>query len=271
MKRSKANSNHRTRGGGSYRGRGKGSYGAAGTKKNQQEGRIDESSRGSNNGGHDKSRVKYFNWNGLGHYAVECKKTKKQKARDKEYTQESNLTQLYDDDEPTLLLSEYGGKETNFVMLNEESMTPVLKNTTLNNEITRLWYLDNGASNHMTGIRSKFTKLDTGVTGKVKFGDESTIDIEGKRSITFKCKNGEEIQPHERPFPLKTDFVAKEKLELIHGDLCGSISPPTPAGNRRELTHRHHYLLWQPEALNTVGTTRYALTSSAPKPGHLLA
>ncbi|KAL8090103.1 hypothetical protein AgCh_039539 [Apium graveolens] len=39
----------------------------------------------------------------------------------------------------------------------------------------------------------------------------------------------------------------------------------------RELTHNYHYLLWQPEALNTVGTTRYALTTSAPKPVHLFA
>lgn len=34
------------------------------------------------------------------------------------------------------------------------------------------------------------------------------------------------------PFPSQTHFVAKEKLELIHGDLCGPISPPTSAGNR---------------------------------------
>ena len=34
------------------------------------------------------------------------------------------------------------------------------------------------------------------------------------------------------PFSSQTHFVAKEKPELIHGDLCGPISPPTPAGNR---------------------------------------
>ncbi|KAL8134926.1 hypothetical protein AgCh_009802 [Apium graveolens] len=43
------------------------------------------------------------------------------------------------------------------------------------------------------------------------------------------------------------------------------------SSKRRELTHNLYYLLWQLEALNTVGTTRYALTSTAPKPGHLLA
>ena len=34
------------------------------------------------------------------------------------------------------------------------------------------------------------------------------------------------------PFPSKSCFIAKDVLELIHGDLCGPISPDTPAGNK---------------------------------------
>lgn len=33
-------------------------------------------------------------------------------------------------------------------------------------------------------------------------------------------------------FPSKADFMVKEKLELVHADLCGPMSPPTPRGNR---------------------------------------
>jgi len=33
------------------------------------------------------------------------------------------------------------------------------------------------------------------------------------------------------PFPQAAKFRAQEELELVHGDLCGPISPPTPAGN----------------------------------------
>lgn len=43
---------------------------------------------------------------------------------------------------------------------------------------TNLWYLDNGASNHMTGFREKFTMLDENVTGSVHFEDGSTVKIE---------------------------------------------------------------------------------------------
>lgn len=34
------------------------------------------------------------------------------------------------------------------------------------------------------------------------------------------------------PFPAKTEFSATRCLEMIHGDICGPISPKTPAGNR---------------------------------------
>ncbi|XP_076913448.1 uncharacterized protein LOC143572077 [Bidens hawaiensis] len=44
-----------------------------------------------------------------------------------------------------------------------------------------LWYLDNGASNHMTGNLSFFSELNKRVGGKVKFGDGSYVDICGKR------------------------------------------------------------------------------------------
>jgi Reverse transcriptase (RNA-dependent DNA polymerase) len=34
------------------------------------------------------------------------------------------------------------------------------------------------------------------------------------------------------PFPQEADFRANEILELLHGDLCGPITPPTPASNK---------------------------------------
>lgn len=64
----------------------------------------------------------------------------------------------------------------------------------INNKIeSNVWYLDNGASKHMTEEHNKFKELDESVAGKVKFGDGSTVKIKGKGVVSFKCKNGENI------------------------------------------------------------------------------
>jgi transposase InsO family protein len=34
------------------------------------------------------------------------------------------------------------------------------------------------------------------------------------------------------PFPQQSSFRAKERLELVHGDLCGLVTPTTPGGRR---------------------------------------
>lgn len=68
------------------------------------------------------------------------------------------------------------------VFLNEKNVLPEKYETGNNGEV---WYLDNGASNHMTGDRRYFSKLDSTITGKVRFGDDSRIDIKGKGTIAF--------------------------------------------------------------------------------------
>lgn len=55
-----------------------------------------------------------------------------------------------------------------------------------------VWYLDNGASNHMSGDRQKFRDIDSSVTGMVRFGDGSGIDIQGIGSIVFQGSSGDQ-------------------------------------------------------------------------------
>lgn len=72
------------------------------------------------------------------------------------------------------------------VYLNEKNVKPQDLETNSEN----VWYLDNGASNHMTGNRSYFKTINESITGKVRFGDDSCIDIKGKGSILFCSKDG---------------------------------------------------------------------------------
>ena len=43
----------------------------------------------------------------------------------------------------------------------------------------------------MTGARSAFSELDSGIRGMVKFGDGSVVKIEGRGTILFVSKGGE--------------------------------------------------------------------------------
>lgn len=75
------------------------------------------------------------------------------------------------------------------VYLNERKVNP--KKFDAESDTMDVWYLDNGASNHMSGNHIFFSELDETVTGKVRFGDVSKIDIMGKGTIRFIVKTGE--------------------------------------------------------------------------------
>lgn len=75
------------------------------------------------------------------------------------------------------------------VYLNERKVKPNFVGLDL--DLKNIWYLDNGASNHMCGNREFFLNVDESVTGKVRFRDDSCIDIKGKGSIRFVFKGGE--------------------------------------------------------------------------------
>lgn len=66
-----------------------------------------------------------------------------------------NLTQVQDE-KPALLMLEHEGKMSDRLFLNEGELVPKLRKEINEAVETDWWYLDNGASNHMTGNVSKF-------------------------------------------------------------------------------------------------------------------
>ncbi|XP_074375171.1 uncharacterized protein LOC141716909 [Apium graveolens] len=143
----------------------------------------------------DRSKVKCFNCHLYGHYGAEYRKP--HRGKDKDQKTEVNLTHIHDDDEPSLLMVEHMKETKKELMLNEQTVRPRLSATVEKLGDSNMWYLDNGASNHMTGYRSKFKSLDKGVMGQVRFGDGSTVEIQGRGSVRFKCKNGDELIFHD--------------------------------------------------------------------------
>ncbi|XP_074373452.1 uncharacterized protein LOC141713776 [Apium graveolens] len=184
---------------------------------------------------------------------VECKKRK----LDKKFKEQVNIAQI-PDDEPALLLAEKENGKGNALMLNKHKVSPRLNQNKVENKfVSNLWYLDNGASKHMTGKRSKFKELNKEITGQIKFGDSSVVHIKGMGSIAIKCKTGEERILHQiayglpnlnhtkevctgclmskqtkKSYPLQSNYSATKVLELVHGDLCGPVTPSTKVGSK---------------------------------------
>ncbi|XP_074336741.1 uncharacterized protein LOC141673913 [Apium graveolens] len=132
-----------------------------------------EAPQSQRNRGRDKSRVRCFNCNAFGHYAAKCRKPK----CNKEQRQEVNISQI-DDDEPALLLTQLDKKASDLMLVNESKVVPSkFPGNGGNKTESNMWYLDSDASNHMTGCKSKFTELNEGITGVVKFGDGSKVKI----------------------------------------------------------------------------------------------
>lgn len=128
--------------------------------------------------GRDRSNLKCYNCSAYGHFAVECRKPR----RTREQKEEVNMTKL-EDDEPALLLVKCNKETQDVAYLSEKQLVPSQMPKVQSD--SNIWYLDNGASSHMTGFKLKFLELNEEISGEVSFGDGSTVSIKGvKHNVT---------------------------------------------------------------------------------------
>ncbi|XP_013594820.1 PREDICTED: uncharacterized protein LOC106302980 [Brassica oleracea var. oleracea] len=146
-------------------------YGGRGRGRGRSNGSV-----GHNKGGEASDKTKK-DYSKVGCWQCDKMSTSQCPTRPRE---EANLTETQEAD--VLYMHEV-------VFLNEERVFPKRFDECDGN--TSIWYLDNGASNHMTGKREFFSNLDESIKGKVKFGDGSNVEIVGKGSITFIGKTRE--------------------------------------------------------------------------------
>ncbi|XP_074345106.1 uncharacterized protein LOC141684164 [Apium graveolens] len=92
-----------------------------------------------------------------------------------------------------------------------------------------VWYLDLGASNHMTGHKELFTEIDDAISGEVSFGDLSKIPVKGKEinepeNLCEACVKGKQ---HRQSFPIGKSWRARRPLEIVHTDIAGPFDIPS--------------------------------------------
>ncbi|KAJ9542022.1 hypothetical protein OSB04_028528 [Centaurea solstitialis] len=255
-----------------------------------------EKKKGNHNEKQDISTIKCYRCDKYGHFVSRCP--------DRWRNHEANLNDAQEgvihEERAFVMMKE----ETMF--LNEEKYIP--PKVEPNQDEVDVWYLDNGASNHMTEqkllkdvyyiplLRSNVISLgQTTLLGcdirlhgdfltmkdiygrllikvpqienrlykiQLKVGKphclQAEIDDEswlwharlghinfGAVNMMHKLANGVPVlkhkdqvcevcvigKQHKHTFPKKTDYKSTNILEVLHGDICGPIDPPTPAGN----------------------------------------
>ena len=131
----------------------------------------------------DKSVIQCYNCQKYGHFAYECRSTKKT-GDDQAYVGETTPV-------ATTSSSNTAAVTSSLLMAMVEEVSDLLLNGSEGaSSDPTLWYLDTGTTNHMSGYRNFFCELDESTSGFVKFGNNSRIRIEGKGVIKMNKKNG---------------------------------------------------------------------------------
>ncbi|KAK2370871.1 putative mitochondrial protein [Trifolium repens] len=152
---------------GKKNGKGKMKWKTEKNKGGDDQDQADSSTSGKNKknkqGKKDKSKIQCFCCKKWGHFASECRN----KGKNKE-------------------------EEANHARENDFDSDGVLLMVTTNNadDQSKLWYLDTGCSNQMTGHRDWLLEFDGKFKSTVKFADNSIVPVEGKGKVMVHRQNG---------------------------------------------------------------------------------
>ncbi|XP_076912938.1 uncharacterized protein LOC143571386 [Bidens hawaiensis] len=153
--------------------------------RDKSKGKYNRNKEGDSGMKRDYSGVQCFRCDDMGHFASACSEQRGKRVGAKR--PELNLTEANGEATKEVLMKISINEE---VFLKEENVHS--KRYESEPKEDGVWYLNNGANNHMTGTKSYFSDLDETIDGQVRFGDSSCVDIKRKGSITNICDDGVE-------------------------------------------------------------------------------
>jgi hypothetical protein len=83
----------------------------------------------------------------------------------------------------------------------------------------------------MSGCRATFTKIDMVALRKLA-REELVHGLPETGQVGQLCEACQARKQRRSSFSVKAEHRMERRLELVHGDLCGPISPATPRGNK---------------------------------------
>ncbi|KAJ0737299.1 putative RNA-directed DNA polymerase [Helianthus annuus] len=133
--------------------------------------------RGRGRGGFDKSVVECYRCHKLGHFQYECP------------TEEKAVNYAeFDENEELLLMA-----TVDIERYQREEEVLMAESETLREGKERIWFLDSACSNHMTGNKLWFTKLDMSFTHSVKLGNDKKMEIKGIGDVKIRVNGVTQI------------------------------------------------------------------------------
>ncbi|KAH7853582.1 hypothetical protein Vadar_004367 [Vaccinium darrowii] len=146
----------------SFRGRGRGrGHGTGRGRGGRSGGRGNSTGKEVTGGGsRDYSNIQCFNCRNFGHFANQCKEPRKVEEAHHARTNTMEQALLLAVSEELTPLEQVEEKQPETLLLAEDNVFPELYLTGKDITTGSTWYLDNGASNHMSGDREKFQELD---------------------------------------------------------------------------------------------------------------
>ena len=137
----------------------------------------------------DKSTIQCYNCEKYRHFAYECRSKKKERDEHSYVSKSTPAAAAAQSSSSAVIAS-----SSLLMAAVEEASDLLLHGSKGVPSDPTLWYLDRGATNHMTGQREFFCSIDKSTTGFVKFGDDSKIRIEGQGDIEMTHKDGKVLR-----------------------------------------------------------------------------